>query len=102
MFHRRKKVNMIEWMQNWYASHCDGYWEHLHGFKINNTDNPGWSVFVDIIDTSLENKPFIKIQYDNSETDWLFCNIKDGVFHGAGGSSKLEEILLIFKDWAES
>lgn len=95
-------MNIIEWMQNWYTSNCDGDWEHMYGFKIYNIDNPGWSVFVDLIDTSLEKKPFSVIKYDNDENDWIICTIKDGVFKGSGGSKKLEEILLIFKNWAES
>jgi hypothetical protein len=76
--------------------------QHLYGIKIDNIDNPGWSVNIDLKDTSLENKSFSTIKYDIDENDWLFCTIRNGAFNGAGGSNKLEEILLIFKDWAES
>lgn len=50
---------MLQWIQEWYKSNCDGYWEHMYGVKIDTLDNPGWIVHIDLIDTPLEQKEFV-------------------------------------------
>jgi len=42
---------MIEWLQKWYADHCDGDWEHEYGIVIETLDNPGWSIVIDLKNT---------------------------------------------------
>lgn len=41
-------------------------------------------------------------QVDMSDTDWIICRVQNGKFEGLGDASKLSEILLIFKNWAQS
>jgi hypothetical protein len=31
----------FEWLQQWYADHADGEWEHQNGITIATLDNPG-------------------------------------------------------------
>lgn len=93
---------MLNWLQKWYADNCDGSWEHMNVIKIETLDNPGWRVKIDLEDTDLENKPFEEINCDNGDDDWLRCWIKDAVFNGAGDPSKLETMLSVFKEWAET
>jgi len=95
-------METLNWIQQWYKSNCDGYWEHMFGIKIYNVDNPGWAVEIDLVDTPLENKTFEKVQYDHGDEDWIICITKEGAFKGAGDSNKLEELLSIFKKWALS
>lgn len=95
-------MNMLDWLMKWYKLNCDGDWEHMYGVKIYTVDNPGWSVNIDLLDTSLENKPFKKIQVDNGDDDWIVCITKDNIFKGGGDLKKLETILKIFRDWVES
>lgn len=38
----------------------------------------------------------------NSEDNWIKCFIRDNQFIGVGDPTKLEKILLIFKNWIES
>lgn len=95
-------MEIIEWIQNWYQSNCDGDWEHMYGVKIYNVDNPGWGVEIELFDTSVEGKKFERIQYDNGDLDWIICFVKDGIFQGGGDAKKLKEILNIFKNWVES
>ena len=45
-------------LQKWYASQCDGHWEHSSGITIESMDNPGWWVKINLKGTSLENKKF--------------------------------------------
>lgn len=93
---------MLKWLEKWYLSNCDGDWEHCYQVKIGTLDNPGWTVNIDLIDTDLEDKTFNKIKRDFGDNDWIICYVKDNVFRGDGSPDKLEEILKIFKEWAES
>lgn len=95
-------MNVLNWLMAWYKSNCDGDWEHLFGVKIDTLDNPGWSIDIDLLDTPLEDKTFKMIEKNNGEDDWFFCQVKDNVFSGRGDPDKLNSILEIFKDWAES
>lgn len=95
-------MEIIKWIQEWYKNHCDGDWEHLYGIKIYNIDNPGWGVLIDLIDTPLEEKTFNKVANYINDDNWIHCMVKDGVFNGGGDPNKLEEILLIFKNWVEN
>jgi len=94
-------MDILRWLQKWYLSNCDGYWEHMYVVTIETLDNPGWRVQIDLTETPLENMSFDRVQYDRGDGDWVICLKKDGVYQASGGPEKLEEILLIFKRWAE-
>ncbi|OUQ86848.1 immunity 53 family protein [Brevibacillus brevis] len=93
-------MEILRWLQEWYASQCDGDWEHGSNIRITTIDNPGWGVRINLIDTELENKKFNIIQVDRTEDDWVYCNTENGCFIGAGGTGNLEEILMVFYRWA--
>lgn len=95
-------MDSLKWLENWYKSNCDGDWEHCYGVRISTLDNPGWSVKINLMETDLEDKIFEKINIDNGDDDWIVCFIQDGKFNGVGDPDKLEKILEIFKEWAES
>jgi hypothetical protein len=90
-------------LQQWYASQCDGVWEHGDGITIGTLDNPGWKVYIDIGDTSLHGKSFAPIEYGLTEEsdDWHHIEVKDDQFTGFGDPSKLNFILEQFLEWAE-
>ena len=58
---------MIDWLQNWYCSNCDGGWEHSYGIKIQTLDNPGWHVEIDLMETRVADKPFAEVAKDESD-----------------------------------
>ncbi|MBQ2264594.1 MAG: immunity 53 family protein [Oscillospiraceae bacterium] len=93
---------MLKWLQKWYADNCDGSWEHMNVIKIESLDNPGWLVKINLEDTALEGEPFEEINYDNGDDDWLCCRINGNLYYCAGDPSKLETMLSIFKEWAET
>ena len=95
-------MDLLQWLENWYFSMCDGGWEHLYGVKIDTLDNPGWMVLIDIADTPLEEKKFKVISRYTDDNNWIHCQVRDGKFDGGGDPSKLMEILKIFKEWAEA
>jgi len=43
-------------IQRWFADQCDGEWEHSHGITIGTVDNPGWSIEIDLDETSLSDR----------------------------------------------
>jgi hypothetical protein len=42
MFMPKRKLDPIDVIDRWFATSCDGLWEHHHGLTIQTTDNPGW------------------------------------------------------------
>ena len=92
-------MEIINWLQEWYLKNCDGYWEHSFGIKIDTIDNPGWTVNIDLNETSLENNPFDEVDVKRSNNDWFHCRVRNNVFQGSGGSRNLIDIIVIFKDW---
>jgi hypothetical protein len=93
-------ADLISWLQNWYAAWCDGDWEHSYGVKIETIDNPGWTVAIDLVGTTLEGARFEAVDDRwRSEDDWVDCRVEDNCFRGAGGPYNLLEILHIFREW---
>jgi hypothetical protein len=100
---------LITWLEDWYASHCDGEWEHVCGVKIDTLDNPGWSVTVSLGGTSLADREFDPVEEAAGEHDWLVCRVEDSEeleegrrFVGVGDPSKLLDIIRRFRSWAEA
>ena len=97
-------MNLVEQLQDWFQSQCDGVWEHDHGIVIESTDNPGWWVKIDL-KGSLQTKSFEPVgRGDLESTDpqppWMRCYVEGGVFNGAGDPSTLGEIVTTFLAWA--
>ena len=95
-------------LQEWYFSQCDDEWEHEFGVKIETLDNPGWSVIIDLENTDLESLEFTPIKYgigegsEPKDNHWLDCQVIDNHFKGYGGPFKLEEIIKVFLNWANT
>jgi len=94
-------MDILQWLQEWFRSQCNGSWEHTYAIRIDTLDNPGWGVRIGIYETELEGKAFEKIENLDDDDDWMVCEVKNGQFIGGGDTSKLEMILQVFKDWAE-
>ena len=47
-------MNPMHLLQHWLAMNADGDWEHENGIRIISTDNFGWHVELDLVDTVLE------------------------------------------------
>ncbi len=90
------------WLMEWYSGNCNGGWEHGNGIHIGTLDNPGWFVKANLEDTELENKEFKEMKIDRSETDWIFCRVRNKKFEGYGGPLNLSEVLQIFEEWSKN
>ena len=99
--HYASMSDLIPRLQEWYASQCDGDWEHSEGVEIGTVDNPGWSLRVSLVDTPLEGVSFEEVKELASETDWIHCIVRENRWEGYGDPRRLEELLRRFLDWAE-
>lgn len=101
-------MNAMRELQSWFLSQCDGDWEHGYGVKITTLDNPGWSVAIQLADTSLEEVAFEEVtrgvgaEAREGDDDWLTCRVIDRRFEGHGGPQTLEEILAVFLRWKDA
>lgn len=96
------ETDLLNWLQDWYTSQCDGDWEHQNGVKIDTLDNPGWKLEIDVFETEWADKPFEAIEIERSESDWVQCALIDTKFDAAGGSRNLKEMIQIFRTWIET
>ena len=94
-------MQTIEWIINWFSSHCDGDWEHENQIQIYTTSNPGWTVIINLRDTQLEHLSMNQESFEKSELDWYFVSIKDKKFKASGDLQKLSFLLERFKKIAE-
>ena len=94
-------INSLKWLESWYASQCDGEWEHEYGIKISTVDNPGWFIEIDLSFTTMENLESEMDTVEEGETDWYFYSIKAKKFVASGDPSKLSFLIEKFKSIAE-
>jgi len=89
--------DLLEWLQSWYTSQCDGDWEHQQGITIATLDNPGWSVEISLEGTVLADRLSIAGEQHFSEDNWLVYEIKDLKFQGFCGPRNLSQLLDVFR-----
>ena len=105
-------MDLLIWLQEWFAAQCDGDWEHSAGVRIESLDNPGWLVTIRLRGTALEKHAANRVLATLGELpsaangnvvtgEWLECRLDDGEFRGAGDASKLGAILGHFKTWVQ-
>jgi hypothetical protein len=94
--------DVLTWLSQRFADHCDGDWEHSDGVRIETLDNPGWQVSIDIRDTELSDRPDREVEMNRSETDWLHIFVREGKFEAYCGPLNLIEALSYFRTWAET
>jgi hypothetical protein len=91
-------MDLLEWLQGWYRSQCNGDWEHGHGLVIKTLDNPGWSISITLEGTSVCGATMPRYEQDLGDDDWVFCKVEGGKFIGHGDPSKLTVMLGLFRD----
>ena len=101
----------IDWLMHWYLDQCDGDWEHSSGVEIGTLDNPGWTLKIDLKNTTLEGRPFAKVasgepshhldEWKRSGSWWV-AEVKDGAFEAACGPLDLLALVSVFRNWVEA
>ena len=95
-------TDILSWLSNWFASECNGDWEHENQIKIQTLDNPGWDIEIDLRDTSLEELQILNDVVEPTENDWYFFEVRDKRFIASGDLTKLTFLLEKFKEIVES
>ncbi|MEC1155449.1 immunity 53 family protein [Cytobacillus horneckiae] len=96
-------MNILQWISEWYSFHCNDEWEHEYGFKISTMDNSGFYVEIDLVGTNLENIELDEMSVTvDPDDDWFTYKINNQKFVGMGDSSKLEVLLITFKNIVET
>lgn len=91
----------LKGLQDWYFSQCNGEWEHGYGISIGTLDNPGWSLKINLKDTSLSNRAFDEIAFDGENAnDWYLCRVQNHVFEAFCGPMRLPDVITNFLNWA--
>jgi hypothetical protein len=88
-------------LQGWYASRCDGDWEHGLGVRIETLDNPGWMLRIDLGGTDQAAVPFERVEVHRSEHDWYEAWVDDSTFQVACGPLNLGEAIHSFRTWCQ-
>jgi hypothetical protein len=92
----------LGWLQEWYASQCDGDWEHEFGIKITTLDNPGWSITIDLEGATLSGRTIDRLKVDRTDLDWIACWIEQNRFEACCGPRNMEEVLTVFRRFTET
>lgn len=93
---------ILQWLQWWYLAHCDDEREHDYGIDIGTLDNPGWRVRIKLNRTELYGRKVDPpLTRRDNEIDWIHVGCDGETFEGFGGPNDLEEILTIFRRFAE-
>jgi hypothetical protein len=89
-------ANEIQRLVRWYREKCDGDWEHQYRIRIGTIDNPGWSLKVNVSETSLAGRTLALSRMERSEVDWIFHEVKNDEFQGHCGPDNLVEMIGVF------
>jgi hypothetical protein len=92
----------VQGLQQWFGAECNGDWEHSYGVVIETTDNPGWSVEIDLNETRLACRGTPPVKQHISQDDWLHIEVTDTKFIGTGDPTKLVVILEAFMEFRNS
>ena len=84
----------------WYAEQCDGDWEHRYGIEIGTLDNPGWSLKIDLVGTSLAGRELERERFERTEHDWVHVWSDGLAFQAACGPVNLVEAIQEFERFA--
>lgn len=89
---------LLNWLMNWYNTQCDGNWEHDYGILIETTDNPGWSIEINLQNTSVNDLEIPWGYHQINETSWYGYKIENSLFTASCSPLYLENLITIFKD----
>ncbi len=89
-------------LERWYASRCNGEWEHSYGVRIDTLDNPGWSIRIDLRGTRKQNSSLARQIISRTEDNWIQYWVDGEQFQIACGALNLSEAVELFVRWFDS
>jgi hypothetical protein len=94
--------DFLKEIQIWYSSECNGDWEHSFGINIQTSDNPGWIVEIDLLETNLADRGDFFHEDRQSEDDWVIIRISNSKFTGSCDPNNLNKVLKDFIFFAKN
>lgn len=94
-------MNPLSALQEWYASVCDGDWEHSSGVRIETLDNPGWMLVVDLEGTPLHGR-LCGAGHESDGGGWITVASDGSAFVAACDPLSLEKAIEAFVEFARS
>jgi hypothetical protein len=101
----------LDWLMRWYLSECNDDWEHSFGIEIGTLDNPGWTLKVDLRETALSGREFVKVAHGDAADDleewgrngsWWVADVENDKFEAACGPLDLLAVIAVFRRWADT
>ncbi|MFB9690533.1 immunity 53 family protein [Amycolatopsis plumensis] len=89
-------------LTGWYASQCDGDWEHEFGVRLETLDNPGWRLRVDTVGTGAEGRVLPRSKADLGPDRWLWTAADGESFEASCDVRSLAELLAAFRRFASA
>ncbi|WP_414169811.1 immunity 53 family protein [Streptoverticillium reticulum] len=97
---QEESVTPLKALQEWYASNCDGDWEHSFGIRIETSDNPGWILVVDLERTSLYGR-FCDKEDSSVDGSWISMKSDGREFVAACDPCSLDRAVDSFVKFAQ-
>lgn len=100
----------LNWLAAWYPTQCDNDWEHSYGVKIDTLDDPGWTITIDLTDTSLQHQTFERAGQGEPSGDldewlrtgsWWAASVQGDAFRISCGPLDLSAAIGVFRQGAE-
>lgn len=92
----------LDFLGRWFATHCDGDWEHDLGIRIETLDNPGWALNVRIEGTELQGAVADWHRTEENADQWIHWRSTGVAFEARCGPWDLIRALAAFQAFAES
>jgi hypothetical protein len=92
----------IQWLSEWFSSHCDGDWEHESGVRLETLDNPGWRLRVDIVGTGVDGRVLPRSKVDLGAGRWLWTSADGESFEASCDARSLRELVAAFRRFVSS
>lgn len=83
-------------LENWYLGECNEDWEHSYGVRIENLDNPGWLVTIDLAETNWQRLSVQRVVEERSDGNWMQYEVTEGKYVASGGPKNLRELIATF------
>lgn len=101
LFSEVNEFDFYSYLLDSYKKSIDSDWKYDYSIIIDTIDNPGWSMYIYIRGTTLNDRIFEDIECNISERDWISCKVENNVFKGFSSPDNLKLILKYFKGYVE-
>lgn len=94
---------------NWYVRECNNDWEHSFDVQIDTSDNPGWTIQIDLKETFLEGstiesqkgEPAQNMDEWRERGSWWNAEADGVKFKASCGPTDLSSVIGVFRQWVD-